>query len=131
LASGFNVGYCYWSGPLKPRVGVWPGRKPFSREENSPIAFICELTEQVRIGPILAGEGQFAISDRANAAHVKNPKQTGIQKYRGRGLVPVRRLARATGARFTSDKWRLKGAGLAMVVPRLSFRPMSQKRHIY
>jgi hypothetical protein len=75
LASGFNFGYCYWSGPLKPRVGVWLRRKPLSRAKNPPIALICELKKQVRIGAIVAGEGKFAISDRAKAAHVKNPRQ--------------------------------------------------------
>jgi hypothetical protein len=42
---------------------------PFCRTENPPIAFICELKKQVRNGLVLLGEGQSAISDRADAAH--------------------------------------------------------------
>jgi hypothetical protein len=42
---------------------------PFSRAENPPIAFICELKKQVRNGLVRLGEGQSAISDRADAAH--------------------------------------------------------------
>jgi len=66
--------------PLKPHLGVsciwrllnfalWPGRKPFGGAENSPIGFICELKKQVRLCPVLFGEGQSAISDRAGVAH--------------------------------------------------------------
>src|SRR4029077_9773872 len=76
--------------PLKPRVGVscfwrllifagWPRRTPLSRAENPPIAFVCELKKQVRIGLVLLGEGQSAISDRAGAAHgISNPNATRI-----------------------------------------------------
>jgi hypothetical protein len=39
-----------------------------SRAENPPIAFVCELKKQIRNGLVLLGEGQFAISDRADAA---------------------------------------------------------------
>jgi hypothetical protein len=83
--------------PLKPHLGVscfwrllifvkWPRRTPLSRAENPPIAFICELKKQVRIGLVLLGEGQSAISDRAGAAHgISNPNATerGF-KYRKR-----------------------------------------------
>jgi hypothetical protein len=42
-----------------------------------PIAFICELREQVRRGLILLGEGQSAISDHAGVAHgISNPNAT-------------------------------------------------------
>jgi hypothetical protein len=34
MASGFKVGL--WSGPLKPRVGVWP-RQPFVAKPASPV----------------------------------------------------------------------------------------------
>jgi hypothetical protein len=55
----------------------WPSRKPFSGAEKPPIAFICELEKQIRIGPFLRGEGEFAISDRAKAAHGNsNPNAT-------------------------------------------------------
>ena len=55
----------------------WPSRKPFSRAEKPPIAFICELEKQVRIGPFLRGEGKFAISDCAKTAHGNsNPNAT-------------------------------------------------------
>jgi hypothetical protein len=47
----------------------WPHRMPFCRTENPPIAFICELKKQVHNGLVLLGEGQSAISDRADAAH--------------------------------------------------------------
>ena len=68
----------------------WPRRKPFSGAEKPPIAFIRDLKKQVRIGPLLRGEGKFAISDRAKAAHgISNPSATrrGL-KYREKGLVP-------------------------------------------
>src|SRR5207344_3425618 len=74
----------------------WPGRTPFSRTENPPIAFIRELKKQVRIGLVLRGEGQSTISDRAGAAHgISNPNATerGF-KYRKKDLVPGRPLAR-------------------------------------
>jgi hypothetical protein len=70
---------------LKPHLGVsciwrllnfavWPGRKPFGGAENPPIGFICELKKQVRLGHVLFGEGQSAISDRAGIAHgISNP----------------------------------------------------------
>jgi hypothetical protein len=73
-----------------------PRRTPLSRAENPPIAFICELKKQVRIGLVLLGEGQSAISDRAGAAHgTSNPNATerGF-KYRKKGLVRGRPLAR-------------------------------------
>jgi hypothetical protein len=69
---------------------------PLSRAENPPIAFVCELNKQVRIGLVLLGEGQSAISDRAGAAHgISNPNATerGF-KYRKKGLVRGRPLAR-------------------------------------
>ena len=81
--------------PLNPCLGIscfswrlivegWPRRKPFSRAEKPPIVFICELEKQVRIGPFLRGEGKFAISDRANAAHgISDPNATRPRfKYR-------------------------------------------------
>ena len=90
--------------PLKPHASFWrlrifagwPGRTPFSRAENPPIAFIRELKKQVRIGLVLRGEGQSAISDRAGAAHgISNPNATerGF-KYRKKDLVRGRPLAR-------------------------------------
>ena len=57
---------CFWRLLI---FAVWPGRKPFGRAENPPIAFICELKKQVRRGLVLRGEGQSAISDRAGVAH--------------------------------------------------------------
>ena len=63
----------------------WPGRKPLSRAENPAIAFICELEKQIRIGPFLRGEGKFAISDRAKAAHGNaNPNATREGSTKGR-----------------------------------------------
>ena len=85
--------------PLKPHLGVsciwrllnfavWPGRKPFGGAENSPIGFICELKKQVRLCPVLFGEGQSAISDRARIAHgasqIPTPAHTA-----GTGLKPA------------------------------------------
>ena len=58
--------FCLW--PLLIFAG-WQRRTPFSRAEDSPIAFICELKKQVRNGPVLLGESQLAISFRADAAH--------------------------------------------------------------
>ena len=96
--------------PLKPHASFWrllifagwPGRTPFSRAENPPIAFIRELKKQVRIGLVLRGEGQSAISDRAGAAHgISNPNATerGF-KYRKKDLVPGRpRLGSAPACR--------------------------------
>ena len=78
-----------WLVPLKPYPGIscfWRllifagysgGRKPFSRAEKPPIAFICELKKQVRAVLVLRGEGQSAISDRAGVAHgISNPNAT-------------------------------------------------------
>jgi hypothetical protein len=74
--------------PLNPCVGItcfrrliifegWQRRTPVSRAENPPIAFLCEPNKQVRIGPFLGGEGKFAISDCAKAAHgISNPNAT-------------------------------------------------------
>ena len=74
--------------PLKPEFGVscfwrlliftgWPRRTPFGGAENPPITFICELKKQVRRSFVLLGEGQSAISDRADAAHgISNPNAT-------------------------------------------------------
>jgi len=43
-------------------------------EENPPIAFICELKKQVRVGLVPRGEGQSAIPDCADAVHgASNP----------------------------------------------------------
>jgi hypothetical protein len=65
---------CFWR--LLIFAG-WPRRTPLSRAENPPIAFVCELKKQVRIGLVLLGEGQSAISDRAGAAHgISNPNAT-------------------------------------------------------
>ncbi len=90
--------------PLKPklvascflRLLIFAGwRTPFSRAENPPIAFICELKKQVRIGLVLLGEGQSAISDRAGAAHgISNPNAERGFKYRKKDLVRGRPLAR-------------------------------------
>ena len=83
----FGTGFQRWLlwVPLKPHASFWrllifagwPCRTPFSRAENPPIAFIRELKKQVRIGLVLRGEGQSAISDRAGAAHsISNPNAT-------------------------------------------------------
>jgi hypothetical protein len=80
---------------LKPHLGVscfwrllnfavWPGRKPFGGAENPPIGFICELKKQVRLGPVLFGEGQSAISDRAGIAHgISNPNPRSHRRHKG------------------------------------------------
>ena len=47
----------------------WPGRKPLSRAENAPVAFIRELKKQVRVSLVPRGEGQSAIPGRADVAH--------------------------------------------------------------
>ena len=74
---------CFWRLLI---FAVWPGRKPFGRAENPPIAFICELKKQVRIGLVLLGEGQSAISDRAGAAHgISNPNATERATEAARG----------------------------------------------
>jgi len=109
-----NVGH--WSGPLKPRVGVscfrrliifkrWPRRKPYSRAEKPPIAFICELKKQGRIGPVLRGEGQFAISDCASAAqwHLKSQRNKSRIKCWEKGLVPSRLASRLGAQEFSSS----------------------------
>ena len=102
----FGTGFQRWLlwVPLKPHASFWrllifagwPCRTPFSRAENPPIAFIRELKKQVRIGLVLRGEGQSAISDRAGAAHsISNPNATerGF-KYRKKDFVRRRPLAR-------------------------------------
>ena len=78
---------CFWRLLI---FAVWPGRKPFGRAENPPIAFICELKKQVRRGLVLRGEGQSAISDRAGVAH---GSQIPTQQNE-----PLRRLKEAGGA---------------------------------
>ena len=81
----FSTSVIVWIVPLKLYPGVscfwwllifvgWPGRTPFSRAENPPIAFICELKKQVRLGRVLLGEDKPAISDRAGVVHgISNP----------------------------------------------------------
>jgi hypothetical protein len=44
-------------------------RTPFSSAEKPPIAFACELKKQVRLGLVVFGECQPAISDRTSVAH--------------------------------------------------------------
>ena len=63
---------------------MWNGRAE-RHSENLPIAFICELKKQVRIGLVLLGEGQSAISDRAGAAHgISNPNATDEDSSTGK-----------------------------------------------
>ena len=46
-------------------------------QRRPPTAFIWELKKQVRLGLVLFGEGQSAISDRARVAHgISNPIAT-------------------------------------------------------
>jgi hypothetical protein len=45
------------------------GRQPFGGAEKPPLTFIRELMQQVRLGLVLLGEGQSAISDGAGVAH--------------------------------------------------------------
>jgi hypothetical protein len=73
--------YCFWR-----LVVRWPG-KPFSGAEHSPVAFICKLEKQVCIGPIVGGEGQSAISNRASAHEISNPQRQRIQD-KDKDLVP-------------------------------------------
>ena len=70
--------------PLKPHPGVswwllifagWPRRTPFSGAKKPAITFICKLKKQVRLGLVLFGEGQSAISDRADVL-ISNPNAT-------------------------------------------------------
>jgi hypothetical protein len=69
----------------------WPRRKPFSGAEKPPIAFICELEKQIRVGPFLRGEGKFTVSDRANAHGNSNTNATragsGEQLFGFRALL--------------------------------------------
>ena len=46
----------------------------FSGAKKPAIAFICKLKKQVRLGLVLFGEGQSAISDRAGVAHLKSQR---------------------------------------------------------
>jgi hypothetical protein len=71
MASGFNVRSLV--GPTQTARRRMAAPKATQPTKNPPIALIGELKEQVRIGAIVAGEGKFAISDRAKAANVKNP----------------------------------------------------------
>ena len=78
---------------------VWPRRKPFSGAEKPPIAFICELKKQVRVGPIHGGEGQFAISDRAKAAHGNSNPNATKSRFLSAGWRGTRtRSTKALGA---------------------------------
>jgi hypothetical protein len=83
---------CFWR--LLIFAG-WPRRTPFSGAENSPIAFICELKKQVRIGLVLLGKGQSAISDRAGGAHghLKSQRNRTRIQAQEEDLVPGRPLA--------------------------------------
>ena len=49
--------------------GRWRDRKPFGGAEKPPITFIRELMQQVRLGLVLLGAGQSAISVGAGVAH--------------------------------------------------------------
>jgi hypothetical protein len=101
--------------PLKPCLDVSllifaPGRTPFGRAENPPIAFICELKKKVRRGLVLLGKGQSAISDRAGVAHgIPNPNATkhGF-KYRKKILVP--RRPTGSGQRWRTGPVRFEGS---------------------
>jgi hypothetical protein len=55
-------------------------KKPFRGAENSPIAFICDLKKQVRVGLVVLGQGKSAISDRAGVSHgIQIPNATGLR----------------------------------------------------
>jgi hypothetical protein len=93
----FSTSVIVWV-PLKPHLGVsciwrllaeWPRRTPFSRAEKPPIAFICELQKQVRIGLVLRDEGQSAISDATGVAH-----ETLISTLQNKDLAEPFALAR-------------------------------------
>ena len=62
----------------------WPGRKPMSRAENPPVAFIRELNKQVRVGLVPCGEGQSAIPGCADVAH-----GISLSTLSNKDLVPV------------------------------------------
>src|ERR1700738_9261 len=78
IVSHFNVGIemsplrlclgvsCFWGLLISDR---WPDRKPFGGAEKPAITFIRELMQQVRLGVVLLGEGQSAVSDGAGVAH--------------------------------------------------------------
>jgi hypothetical protein len=73
------AGSCFWRLLI---LEGWPGRKPFGGAEKPPITFIRELMQQVRLGVVLLGEGQSAISDGAGVAH-------GISLQRNRTGTPA------------------------------------------
>ena len=58
-----------------------------SRAENPPVAFICELKKQVRVGLVPRGEGQSAIPGRADVAHrISHLNDTGTMIWFRSGL---------------------------------------------
>src|ERR1700730_1790109 len=57
---------CFWRLLIFER---WPGRTPFGGAEKSPVTFLGELMQQVRLGLVLLGAGQSAISVGAGVAH--------------------------------------------------------------
>ena len=76
--TGFSTLVLVWVPPAVPCVSCfwrlliferWPGRKPFGGAEKPPITFIRELMQQVRLGLVLLGAGQSAISGGAGVAH--------------------------------------------------------------
>jgi hypothetical protein len=63
-------------------AGKPAGPKPLSGAKKPPIAFIGELEKQIRVGLVLRGEGQSAISDRAGVAHgiwTPNDRRTALK----------------------------------------------------
>jgi hypothetical protein len=94
---------------------------PKAIQPSKPIALICELKEQVRIGAIVAGEGKFAISDRAKAAHVKDPTQQDKNSNTGGEVWILSAGWRGTRTRSTrGPRAALKGRR-ALIGPALSF----------
>ena len=79
--------FCFWR--LLNCAG-WPRRTPFGDAEESPIAFICELTKQVRFGLVVFGERKPAISDRTSVAHGHFKSQRNITRIQAqeKDLVP-------------------------------------------
>jgi hypothetical protein len=111
----FRKSEVLWA-PLRPRLcscfrwrlifARWPRRKtPLSRAEKPPIGFICELEKQIRVGPVLRGEGQFAISDRAKTAHgFSQHNMTRFECMRKCGSRPAAGVASGPDRRSLSGR---------------------------
>jgi hypothetical protein len=118
MASGFNARSLV--GPTQTARRRMAAPKATQPSKESPDRTRRRAKEQVRIGAIVAGEGKFAISDRAKAANVKNPTQQDKNSNTGERFGSCPPAGVAPGQIDEGPKAALKGRW-ALIGPALSF----------